>query len=206
MLLHPLSIDHYQRQCCCTICLIDHYQRQCCCTHCLQITISDSAAAPTLLLFRDNQTTADKPQYLRCMSIWVPRKNKRCIEHTYCILKLLCDFTRRPARLWMCLREDWWSFFFLTNLMHKFFILIHLLYSSTCFEHYCAHLQEDNCISTAFGFVTLFGWLFSTQVTGGLSPLVACVLNSHLKRVTIPNAVLTQFWPSEYERNGARNM
>ena len=24
----------------------------------------------------------------------------------------------------------------------KFFILIHLLYSSTCFEHYCAHIQE----------------------------------------------------------------
>jgi len=32
--------------------------------------------------------------------------------------------------------------------MHKFFILIHLLYSYTCFEHYYAHLQEDNCIST----------------------------------------------------------
>jgi len=27
--------------------------------------------------------------------------------------------------------------------MHKFFILIHLLYSSTCFEHDYAHLQED---------------------------------------------------------------
>ena len=33
--------------------------------------------------------------------------------------------------------------FLLTNLMHKFFILIHLLYSSTCLEHYYAHLQED---------------------------------------------------------------
>ena len=32
---------------------------------------------------------------------------------------------------------------FFTNLMHKFFVLIHLLYSLTCFEHYCAHLQED---------------------------------------------------------------
>jgi len=45
---------------------------------------------------------------------------------------------------------------FFTNLMHKFFILIHLLYSSTCIEHYYAHLQEDNCISTASGIVTLF--------------------------------------------------
>jgi len=46
---------------------------------------------------------------------------------------------------------------FFTNLMHKFFILIHLLHSSTCFEHYCADLQVDNCINTAFGIVTLFG-------------------------------------------------
>jgi hypothetical protein len=29
---------------------------------------------------------------------------------------------------------------FFTNLMHKCYILIHLLYSSTCFEHYYAHL------------------------------------------------------------------
>ena len=36
------------------------------------------------------------------------------------------------------------SLFVFTNLMHKFFILLHLLHSSTCFEHYCAHLQEDN--------------------------------------------------------------
>jgi len=47
--------------------------------------------------------------------------------------------------------------FFFTNLIHKFFILIHLLHSSTCFEHYCAHLQEDNCINTASGIVKLFG-------------------------------------------------
>jgi len=47
--------------------------------------------------------------------------------------------------------------------MHKFFILIHLLHSSICFEHYCAHIQKDNCINTASGIVTLFGWLFSTQ-------------------------------------------
>ena len=28
---------------------------------------------------------------------------------------------------------------YFTNLMHTFFILIHLLHSSTCFEHYYAH-------------------------------------------------------------------
>jgi len=80
-----------------------------------------------------------------------------------------------------------------TNLLHRFFISIHLLYSSTCFEHYCAHLQVDNCSNTASGIVTLFGWLFSTQVTG------------HPKRVTIPDAVLTQLsplrWAQQYSKH-----
>jgi len=49
--------------------------------------------------------------------------------------------------------------------MHNLFILIHLLHPSTCFEHYCAHLQEDNCINAASVIVTLFGWQFSTQYT-----------------------------------------
>ena len=31
-----------------------------------------------------------------------------------------------------------------------------ILFCSTCFEHYCVHLQEGNCISTASGIVTLF--------------------------------------------------
>ena len=31
---------------------------------------------------------------------------------------------------------------FFTNLMHKFFILTHLLHLSTCFEHCYAHPQE----------------------------------------------------------------
>jgi len=46
---------------------------------------------------------------------------------------------------------------FFSSLIHKFIILIHLLHFSTCFEHYCAHLQEDNCINTASGIVTVFG-------------------------------------------------
>jgi len=63
------------------------------------------------------------------------------------------------------------------------------LHSCTCFEHYYAHLQEDNCISTVSGIVTIFGWL---QYTSYASPHVACVLNSHPKIVTIPVALLIQ--------------
>ena len=47
--------------------------------------------------------------------------------------------------------------FFFTNLMRKFLILIHLLYSSTCFEHNYAHLQKDNCISIASGIAFSLG-------------------------------------------------
>jgi hypothetical protein len=47
---------------------------------------------------------------------------------------------------------------FFANLRQNylFFILIHLLYASTCFEHYYAHPQEVKiALSTAFGAITL---------------------------------------------------
>jgi len=40
--------------------------------------------------------------------------------------------------------------------------IISLLYSSTCFEHYCAHHQEVKLYYTASGIVTLCRWLNST--------------------------------------------
>jgi hypothetical protein len=49
----------------------------------------------------------------------------------------------------------------ISNLMHKIHVylhIIHLLKSSTCFEHYHAHLQDvlrRNCIYAASGIVTL---------------------------------------------------
>jgi len=52
--------------------------------------------------------------------------------------------------------------------------------------------RRTNCISTASGIVTVFGWLFSTQVTRGLesSRRLTCRVNIHQKRVTILDAVL----------------
>jgi len=95
----------------------------------------------------------------------------------YCLLKILLVYIYiflHTNQFCACLNivrvyEHWhynYSLLF-TNLMHKFFISIHLLHSSTCFEHYCAHLQEDNCINTASGIVTLFRCLFSSQVRRG---------------------------------------
>ena len=91
-----------------------------------------------------------------------------CIKHFFSVYGYKLDNGRQISRKKnLCLSTNVYVLltvhpnvmrvFFFTNLMHKFFILIHLLHSSTCFEHYCAHLQEDNCINTASGIVTLFG-------------------------------------------------
>jgi len=80
---------------------------------------------------------------------------------------------------------------FFTNLIHKFFILMHLLHSSTCFEHYCALLQEDNSINTASGTVRFvgFGNSMSAQF---ITDDTRCGTNT--------------IFPPEDEHNNARNM
>jgi hypothetical protein len=81
--------------------------------------------------------------------------------------------------------------------MHKIFIylhIIHLLKSSTCFEHYPAHLQEVYVIMVY------------------MQPLVSSFLtgpqDSHLQRVTIPEAAYIQLGriPPEDEQGNARNI
>jgi len=73
---------------------------------------------------------------------------------------------------------------FFTNLMNKFFIfLIHLLHSSTCFEQYYAHPQE----------VKLYYYSIWYRHSDCSVHRLNCVLNSHLKRVMIPDAVLIKF-------------
>jgi len=80
---------------------------------------------------------------------------------------------------------------FFTKLIQKFFILIHLLHTSTCFEHYYAHPQEVKFV--------LVQNLVSSLSLGYCSVhrlRKDCVLNSHLKTVTIPDAVLIQNFTS----------
>ena len=119
----------------------------------------------------------------------VQRYDTTCVYQTTWCCNILEGIFLSFFYVLLTVHPDIMTVFFFTNLMHKFFILILLLRSCACFEHYCAHLQEDNCISTASGIVTVFRWLFSTQVTAGL---VTCVLNSHLKTLMIPDAVLIQ--------------
>jgi len=56
---------------------------------------------------------------------------------------------------------------FFTNLMYKFFILIHILHPSTCFEHYYAHPQEVNFVLIQHLVSSLSLGDFSTQVKKG---------------------------------------
>ena len=56
---------------------------------------------------------------------------------------------------------------FLYQLDEKILYIIHLIYSFICFEHYCAHLQEDNCISTASDIVMRTIVLVQNLVSSG---------------------------------------
>ena len=98
--------------------------------------------------------------------------------------------------------------------MHKILVylhIIHLLKSSTCFEHYPAHLQEVY-------FVTVYMQpLVSSLSVGGCpvnwlrktcSSFLTGAQDSHLQTVTIPEAAYIQLRsrPPEDEQGNARNM
>ena len=98
----------------------------------------------------------------------------------------------------------------ISNLMHKILIYLHIIYllkSSTCFEHYPAHLQEVYV-------VIVYMQHMVSSLSAGDCPVHRLRKNltgaqeSHLQRVTIPEAAYTQFRrrPAEDEQGNARNM
>ena len=104
------------------------------------------------------------------------------------------------------MHEPW----LISNLMHKIIIylhIIHLLKSSTCFEHYPAHHQEVYV-------VTLYMQPLVSSLSAGyclvqrLSSFLTGAQDSHLQRVTIPGAAYIQLRrrPPEDEQGNARNM
>src|SRR5215475_986056 len=87
---------------------------------------------------------------------------------------------------------------------------IHLLKSSTCFEHYPAHLQEVHV-------VTVYMQPLVSSLSAGdclvhrlrkNSSFLTGVRDSHLQTVTIPEAAYIQLRrrPPEDEQGNARNM
>jgi len=100
----------------------------------------------------------------------------------------------------------------ISNFMHKILIYlhkIHLLKSSTCFEHYPAHLQEVYVVivyrlplvsSLSVGECLVHRLRKSSFLTGAQ--------DSHLQTVTIPEAAYIQLRrrPPDDEQGNARNM
>jgi hypothetical protein len=91
-------------------------------------------------------------------------------------------------------------------LMHKILIylhIIHLLKSSTCFEHYSAHLQEVYVVS-------VYMQALVSSLSAGDCPVhrLTGAQGSHLQRVTIPEAAYIQLRrrPPEDEQSDNRNM
>ena len=81
--------------------------------------------------------------------------------------------------------------------------IIHLLKSSTCFEHYPAHLQEVYVV------IVYMQPLVSSLSAGEcLVHRLTGAQGIHLQRVTIPEAAYIQLRrrPPEDEKGNARNM
>jgi len=90
--------------------------------------------------------------------------------------------------------------------MHKILIylhIIHLLKSSTCFEHYPAHLQEVYVVS-------VYMQPLVSSLSAGDCPVhrLTGAQDSHLQRVTIPEAAYIHLRrrPPEAEQGNAQNM
>ena len=139
-------------------------------THCIYICMWDTDNRVILNFYvRHKQRTVST---FVCETQTTQYLNLYVRQTTQCILICMCD-TTNALYLHLYVRHKQHSvsktFFimiaFFNNFMYEFCISIHLLHSSTFFELCCAHLQEEYCISTTSGIVTVFGWLFSTQVT-----------------------------------------
>ena len=94
----------------------------------------------------------------------------------------------------------------ISSLMHNILIYLHIIYllkSTTCFEHYAAHLQE-------FYVVIVYMQPLVSSLSAGdcLVHRLTGAQDSHLQRVMIPGAAYIQLRrrPPENEQGNARNM
>ena len=118
------------------------------------------------------QVLISTPPYLLAHVLYLTGVSLYNLQKKICVRPYWCRyFTARTLKIYDIIRK---IVFFFTNLMHKFFILIHLLHSSTCFEHYCAHLQEDNCINTASGIVNME----TSEWSKLLKYIVCCIIRT----------------------------
>jgi len=86
---------------------------------------------------------------------------------------------------------------FITNLMHKipvYLHIIHLLKSSTCFEHYPAHLQEVYVV-----IIYIYIYIYMQPLVSSLSA-GDCLVHRLRKNIQLRRR------PPEDEQGNARNM
>ena len=93
--------------------------------------------------------------------------------------------------------------YLLIYLLIVIYLLIYLLKSSTCFEHYPAHLQEVYVI-----IVYMQPLVLSLSAGDCLVHWLTGAQDSHLQTVMIPETAYTQLQrrPPEDEQGNARNM
>ena len=125
--------------------------------------------------------------------------------------------TAKDRRIWRDLAEKAKTHkglpWLISNLMHKILIylhVMHLLKSSTCFENYHTHLQEVYVV------IVFVQPLVSSLSAGDClmhrlrknSSFLTGAQDSHLQRVTIPEAAYVQLRrrPPEDEHGNSRNM
>ena len=95
---------------------------------------------------------------------------------------------------------------FFTNLMHKFFILIHSLHPSTCFKHYCVHPQEVKFVLLQHPVSSLsLGDCSVHRLRKDCSTVLSKPTEQSPKQSDETRCCTNTIWPPEDEHNSARN-
>ena len=111
------------------------------------------------------------------------------------------DYTYNFMFCWPCIPVQ---FLQITNLSRDSFFPIYLLQYSTCFEHFCAHHQENRLYYCDIWYMSLyvgdclvcrFGW--NIQI---------CTLDGHVHRVTYTICHIKTIDSPDDEHRSARNM
>ena len=132
-----------------------------------------------------------------------------CLFTHNTLIKILYMFRALPCSSSGGLRRN--CIYAASGIVIIYLRIIHLLISCTCFEHYPAHLQEVYVVIVYMQYLVSLlcaGDCLVHRLRKNCSAFLTGVQDSHLQRVTIPEAAHIQLRrrPSEDEQGNARNM